>query len=267
MFNSTGWQFNLGFFIFGVLWGSFANVVIFRLPQGKSVVVPRSACPKCSTLIAWYDNVPILSWLLLRGKCRKCKATISWRYPLVEFIMGLLFCLAFIKVGWSWLLLEYLVFFFGLVTVSFIDFDHMILPDRFTLSGIVIGLIGAALNPEREFLSALLGVLLGGGFLWAVAYLYLVLRKQDGMGGGDIKLLGWIGAVLGVKSIPFVILFSSITGSIVGIAWSFKVKQGMKTSIPFGPYLALAAIVYALYGGQELANLYFRFFGLDMFVE
>ena len=255
------------FALFGALWGSFANVVILRLPAGKSVVSPRSQCPHCGSLIRWFDNIPILSWLILRAKCRKCKAAISWRYPLVELIMSVLFLLAYVKLGWSWTLLEYLIFIFGLVTVSFIDFDHMILPDQFTLGGIVVGLLGAALNPEREFMPALWGVLLGGGFLWAVAYLYLVLRKQDGMGGGDIKLLAWIGAVLGVASIPFVILISSVVGSVVGILWSFKVKKGMQTTIPFGPYLALAAIIYMLYGGYDLSRLYFSFFGLDMLVD
>lgn len=255
------------FALFGALWGSFANVVILRLPAGKSVVSPRSQCPHCGTLIRWFDNIPILSWLILRAKCRKCKAAISWRYPLVELIMSILFLLAYVKLGWSWTLLEYLIFIFGLVTVSFIDFDHMILPDQFTLGGIVVGLLGAALNPEREFMPALWGVLLGGGFLWAVAYLYLVLRKQDGMGGGDIKLLAWIGAVLGVASIPFVILISSVVGSVVGILWSFKVKKGMQTTIPFGPYLALAALIYMLYGGYDLSRLYFSFFGLDMLVD
>ncbi len=255
------------FALFGALWGSFANVVILRLPAGKSVVSPRSQCPHCGSLIRWFDNIPILSWLILRAKCRKCKAAISWRYPLVELIMSVLFLLAYVKLGWSWTLLEYLIFIFGLVTVSFIDFDHMILPDQFTLGGIVVGLLGAALNPEREFMPALWGVLLGGGFLWAVAYLYLVLRKQDGMGGGDIKLLAWIGAVLGVASIPFVILISSVVGSVVGILWSFKVKKGMQTTIPFGPYLALAALIYMLYGGYDLSRLYFSFFGLDMLVD
>lgn len=243
------------FFVLGALWGSFANVVILRWPQGESVVVPRSHCVKCQALIRWYDNIPILSWFLLRGRCRQCQAPFSFRYVLVELLTAALFALAFWKFGWSWTLLEALWFIFGLVTVSFIDFDHYLLPDVFTLSGIVIGLAGAYLNPERSFADALIGFLIGGGFLWALAYFYFLLRKEDGMGGGDIKLLGWIGAVLGWQAVPFVILSSSILGSVVGLAVAYRQKKGMKSVIPFGPYLALAALLY-LFAGEELSHSY-----------
>jgi leader peptidase (prepilin peptidase)/N-methyltransferase len=253
------WVETLFVFIFGLLWGSFANVVIYRLPKGQSVVLPRSRCPKCEKPIAWYDNIPVLSWIFLRGRCRGCTASISWRYPLVELITGILFSLIFLKFQISWLTLEYIIFAWSLVVVSFIDFDLMILPDVFTLSGIVIGLVGAALNPEREFLSALLGVLFGGGFLWLVAYIYLVFRKTEGMGGGDIKLLAWIGAILGWPAVPFVVLASSILGSIVGISLAFRQRAGLKSVIPFGPYLALAALLYIL-GGDRLGLWYISLF-------
>lgn len=247
-------------FLMGLLLGSFANVIIYRWPQGKSVVAPRSSCPKCHKKISWYDNVPVLSWLWLRGRCRSCREIISWRYPLVEILMATLFLAVYYHVGAQWILLEYLWLVFGLVTVSFIDFDHYLLPDRFTLSGIVVGLLGALINPEREFLDAFLGVLLGGGFLWAIAYFYYVFRKEEGMGGGDIKLLAWIGAVLGWKAIPFVILSSSIIGSIIGLLWSLKKQdKGLKTVIPFGPYLALGALLHIL-GGQSLADWYLGLF-------
>lgn len=247
-------------FLMGLLLGSFANVVIWRLPLNQSVVTPRSRCPKCSKLISWYDNLPVLSWLVLRGKCRQCHTPISIRYPAVELLMGTLFSFVFYKYGWSWTTLEALIFTFGLVTVSFIDLDHYILPDEFTLGGIVVGLLGAGLNPDRTFWPALAGVMMGGGFLWAVAYVYMALRKQEGMGGGDIKLLGWIGAVLSWQSIPFVILVASALGSVVGIIALRKSGKGLKTSIPFGPYLAIAALVYLL-GGDILGRLY-----LEMFV-
>ena len=162
--------------------------------------------------------------------------------------MAVLFMLSYHYVGISWSLLEYLIFIFGLVVCTFIDLDHMILPDEFTLSGIVIGLLGAALNPHRDFLDALFGVLMGGGFLWGMAYVYYLLTKQEGMGGGDIKLLAWIGALLGWKAIPFVIMSSAIIGSVVGLIAARKQKAGLKTVIPFGPYLALGAILY-LFGG------------------
>lgn len=247
------------FFLGGLCFGSFANVIIYRLPQGKSVVRPRSSCPSCGNMIRWYENIPVFSWLLLRGKCSSCQRAISWRYPVVEFLTGTVFCALFLQMGWSWTLLELLIFAFGLIVVSFIDFDHMILPDSFTLSGIVIGLIGAFINPERSFLSAFAGVLMGGGFLFAIAYIYFAIRKEEGMGGGDIKLLAWIGAVLGWNAIPFVILASSIIGGIVGVVASLKSDKGLKTSIPFGPYLALAALLYPL-GGDLLSNWYIRLF-------
>ena len=246
-------------FIMGLLWGSFANVVIYRLPQGESVVTPRSRCPQCKTLIAWYDNVPVFSWLLLRGKCRKCKTSIHWRYPLVELLTGLVFAAIVYRYGFTWLTLEYTIFCWSLIVVSFIDFDHMILPDVFTLSGIAIGLAGAALNPEREFMPALWGVLLGGGFLWLIAYAYLLVRKEEGMGGGDIKLLAWIGAVLGWTSVPFVVLASSLLGSFVGILLAMRKGAGLKSVIPFGPYLALAAIIYLL-GGEQIGLWYIGLF-------
>ena len=246
-------------FIFGAIFGSFANVVIYRMPEGKSIVKPGSHCYSCNKPVAWHDNIPIVSWFLLRGKCRNCEAKFSPRYALVEFLMGALFCGLFFWHGWSWTLLEHCIFIFGLVTASFIDFDHMILPDEFTLSGIVIGLIGAALIPAREFMPALWGVLVGGGFLWAIAAIYMTLRKIEGMGGGDIKLLAWIGAVLGWQSIPFVVLSASVVGTLVGLYQMSKSKDGLQTAIPFGPYLALGAILF-IFGGESLGEAYVRFF-------
>jgi leader peptidase (prepilin peptidase)/N-methyltransferase len=247
------------FFVLGSIFGSFANVVIFRFPKGESVVSPGSRCPKCQAPIAWRDKLPIISWFLLRGKCRVCGEPISPRYWIIELVTALLFLAAFLKLGWSWTLLEVLIFFLGLVIVSGIDLDHFLLPDAFTLPGMVLGLVGGALNPERHFIDALVGLLIGGGFLWAVAYFYFLLRKEEGMGGGDIKLLGWIGAVLGWQSIAFVIISSSIVGSIAGLIVAQREKKGMKTVIPFGPYLALGAVLYVL-GGQFIAEQYAHFF-------
>ncbi|WP_080558977.1 prepilin peptidase [Bdellovibrio bacteriovorus] len=247
------------FFVLGAIFGSFGNVVIYRLPREESVVKPRSYCYGCKTQIKWYDNIPILSWFILRGKCRKCQAKFSFRYPLVEIIMAVLFALSYHYAGLTWTLLEYLIFIFGLVVCTFIDLDHMILPDEFTLSGIVIGLVGAALNPQREFLDALFGVLMGGGFLWGMAYVYYMFTKNEGMGGGDIKLLAWIGAIVGWKAIPFVIMTSAIVGSVIGLIAARKQKAGLKTVIPFGPYLALGAVVY-LFGGEAIALWYLGLF-------
>ena len=249
-------------FFFGTLFGSFANVIIIRLPEGENIAKPRSACRNCKALIPWYHNFPIISWLVLRGRCYKCKAKFSARYPLVEFIMGVVFAACGLRYGISWSLLESLMFVFALVCCTFIDFDHMILPDELTLSGIVLGLLGALLNPEREFLPSLYGVLLGGGFLWSVAYLYFVIRKREGMGGGDIKLIAWIGAVFGWTSIPIVIIGSSLLGAIVGIILVAGQKDAFKKAIPFGPYLVAAALGYMFFHGERIGQWYLQIHGL-----
>jgi leader peptidase (prepilin peptidase)/N-methyltransferase len=252
-------EISLFLFLLGACLGSFANVIIYRLPNQESIVHPRSHCGACKKTIAWYDNIPILGWFILRGRCRQCGAKYSFRYPFVELLTATLFVLAFHFVGFNWFLLEVLIFFFCLVVVSFIDIDHFILPDVFTLSGIVIGIIGAILNPERNFLDSILGVIMGGGFLWLIAYLYFLFRKEEGMGGGDIKLLAWIGAVLGWKAIPFVIVSSSILGSVIGILIAWKSQKGLKTVIPYGPYLALGAVLFVL-GGEAIGLWYLELF-------
>ena len=244
-------------FLFGSLWGSFANVVIVRLPEGESVVSPRSHCPGCKNMIPWYLNIPIFSWILLRGRCAECKIKISARYPIVEFLMGVSFAALFHRYGWTISTIEYFLFSFGVITASFIDLDHMILPDRFTLSGIVIGLLGAWINPDRDFIDAMLGALIGGGFLLAIAYFYFLIRRIEGMGGGDIKLLGWIGAVCGLHSLLFVVLASSVIGLLFGLIYMVKSKDGLKTGIPFGPYLSLAAILYLLFDVTSLMTFLF----------
>lgn len=247
------------FFLFGALLGSFANVVIYRLPEGKSVVRPRSRCPACLKQIAWYDNIPVLSWFILQGRCRMCGARFSFRYPVVEFLTAVLFAGAFYVHGFSATFVESVILLWSLVVCTFIDFDHMILPDEFTLSGIVIGLIGAYLNPDRGFLDAVLGVLAGGGFLWFMAWVYFTLTEAEGMGGGDIKLLAWLGAVLGLKAVPFIIIISAVVGTIFGLVIGLRKDSGLKTAIPYGPYLAFAAMVY-IFWGQTLARTYWDFF-------
>ena len=249
-------------FLLGAILGSFANVVIYRMPRGESVVAPGSHCYACKTPIRWYHNVPIFAWFFLRGKCAKCGAKFSIRYAIVELVMALLFLWAGLALGPTWTLIEALIFIFCVVTASVIDIDHMILPDKFTLSGIVIGLVGAALNPERGFWDAAIGAAAGFGVLWAIAYLYYAFRNREGMGGGDIKLLGWIGAVLGWKAIPVVILASSLIGSVFGILLALRSKEGMNFAIPFGPYLAGAALLYLLLGGERIANWYLAMHGL-----
>lgn len=257
--SESQYFFSVLIFIIGACIGSFANVVIYRMPRSESVITPGSHCFSCKKNIKWFHNIPIFSWIFLKGKCAYCGSPYSIRYLLVELIMGILYILCFYFSSSLFNLIEYLIFVFGLVVCSFIDLDHMILPDEFTLSGIVIGFIGSFFNPERDWLSSLMGIILGGGFLWATAYIYFVFTKQDGMGGGDIKLLAWIGAVLGWKAVPFVILTSAISGSLVGLIVSRKSIEGLKTAIPYGPYLAIGALFY-MFGGESLASWYLEIF-------
>jgi leader peptidase (prepilin peptidase)/N-methyltransferase len=260
MFFTIFWP--LLFFIIGLCFGSFGNVIIARLPNEESVVKPRSRCPKCKTQIKSYDNVPVLSYLLLKGKCRSCQNPISIRYPIVESISGLLFLALYLKLGLTVTLLEYLLFAWAGLVASVIDLDHRILPDVFTLSGIFLGLLGAALNPDRHLLDSIIGIVAGGGFLWAVAFIYEAIKHEEGMGGGDIKLIGWIGAVLGWRAVVFSILVSSITGSVVGGGYALLKKSGMKTAIPFGPFLYFAAMVFIFFGSHLIhgyLNLFFPF--------
>ena len=204
----------------------------------------HSRCPHCNYKIPFYLNIPILSWFFLRGRCRSCQARISFRYPLVEFLMACLFTGLFVLVGWKWFLLEALIFVFGLVVVSFIDWDRMILPSFFTLPGIYLGLIGGFLNPERAFSSSAIGWLAGGFILWLSGYLYFKIRNQEGMGDGDVSLMGWIGAVLGWQSISFVLICSCFFGVIFGIGSILRNRTDTRTPFPFGPCLAVGAVCY-----------------------
>ena len=232
-------------FLLGACFGSFANVLIYRMPHGKSII-SRSQCMSCEQPIPWFRNLPIIGYLINRGRCSSCGARYSIRYPIVEIIVALLWTVLFYYYNVSWLFFEYCILSFGLVVGSFIDLDHMILPDEITLGGCVLGLIAAAINPERDFFDGLYGFLFGGGVLWLVAYVYYVFTGREGLGGGDIKLLAWIGSVLGWKAIPFVILSSSVLGSIVGLYISRKSENKLKAMIPFGPFIAAGALLYIM---------------------
>ncbi len=237
-------------FVLGLLFGSFGNALAYRIPREISILNPRrSFCPQCNSQIAWYDNIPLFSYLILRGHCRKCGKYFSIEYFLVELICGFLFLALYLKLGLSITLVELLLFAWAGLVASVIDIHFRILPDVFTLSGIVIGLVGSLINPERSFIDALIGVLGGGGFLWLVAYVYLLLRNEEGMGGGDIKLIAWIGAVMGWQAAIFAILASSIVGSVFGISMAVIKRSGLKTSMPFGPFLFAGALMYIFIGG------------------
>jgi leader peptidase (prepilin peptidase)/N-methyltransferase len=237
--------------LFGAIVGSFLNVVILRLPQeGGSIVYPASHCPKCRTSLSWYENIPILSYVILRGKCRHCKTKISLQYPVVELLMALLSGAVYIKFGLTLTALGYFFFCAALLCIIWIDIHHQIIPDRISLPGIVFGFLFSFVNTALTWQSSLLGLLVGGGSLYTIAVLYYLIRKQEGMGGGDIKLLAMIGAFLGWQSLLFIIFFSSLTGTIVGIAAMIKQRKGGATRIPFGPFLSLAAFVFLFFNEQ-----------------
>lgn len=240
--------FTVASLVLGAVVGSFLNVVILRLPvEGESIVFPPSRCPVCKTAIRWYDNIPVLSFLLLRGKCRACGKPISIRYPLVEVCMALLSLALYTKFALSFEYFFYFLFLAGLVAVIFIDLRHQIIPDVISLPGIVIGFAGSFLTTQITWQQSGIGILVGGGILYAVALAYHLFTGREGMGGGDVKLLAMIGGFLGWRSLLFVVFASSLTGSVVGIVAMLKQGKGEKTPIPYGPFLALAAMLFLFF--------------------
>ncbi|MCM2276760.1 MAG: prepilin peptidase [Oligoflexia bacterium] len=235
----------------GLIIGSFLNVVVARLPHDQSVIRPRSRCPGCGKGIAWYDNVPVVSYLVLRGKCRHCSMRISPRYPIIELLTGTLFFAAMAQFGLSpALLLRDLPFLAILVAVTFIDLEHRIIPDELSLGGLALGLATCWFDPRLAWTQALLGAALGFGFFYGLAWAYEKYSGRSGLGGGDVKLLAMLGAFLGPVGVFATILISSVTGSIVGVGWALaqRKKEVMTSAIPYGPFLVIGGLYYYLFG-------------------
>jgi len=241
--------------IFGALVGSFLNVCIFRLPNEESIIWPGSHCPHCEKPIRFYDNIPLISFLVLKGKCRDCRAPISLQYPFVEGITALSSLFLVIKFGPSLSYLVYFTFVSALIVITVIDLYHQIIPDVISLPGIGVGLLVSLIIPQITFSNSLIGVLLGGGSLFLVATLYQWLFKREGMGGGDVKLLAMIGAFLGWKAVLLTILLSSLIGSVTGILMMVVKGKDFKYAIPFGPFLSLGAVI-SLFYGEEIVRWY-----------
>lgn len=215
---------------------------------------PGSRCPKCQSPVAWYDNVPLVGWLALRGRCRSCGESISFRYCVVELLTGVSAVALYLRFGFDveWFLL--FAFAAVLIVITFIDLDHRIIPDVISLPGMVVGFVLSFRGwPGPGPISSALGILFGAGILLSVAWGYHAATGREGMGGGDIKLLGMIGAFLGWQSVPFTMLLSSLTGSIVGLSLMWWTGSDTKYAIPFGPFLALGAITYLFCGDQVIA--------------
>jgi leader peptidase (prepilin peptidase)/N-methyltransferase len=256
-------------FVFGLLVGSFLNVCIVRLPRGVSIVTPPSHCPHCRSGIRFYDNIPLVSFLLLRGKCRKCGEPISWQYPLVELANALFFLWIVSEFGIGGEAFLMMAFCSSLIVITVIDYHHLIIPDVITLPGMLIGLtlapffmsqLGDPLPFHLDsllshaspyltgFLNSLIGLLLGAGPLLAIGWTWEKLRHVEAMGGGDVKLMGMVGSFIGWKGALLTIMIGALTGSVIGVLLIVLKRHQMEKLIPFGPFLAIGAVLSAFFG-------------------
>lgn len=254
----SGTMLTISSVLFGLIIGSFLNVCIHRVPLKKSLIHPPSNCPQCGENIKFYDNIPVISYLLLLGKCRSCRAPISIRYPIVELVVGLLSLALFSRYGLSAIYFFTFIFVSVLVTISFIDLHHKIIPDVISIPGILLGVIASIFSfSQITWLDSLIGAIGGGGFLFLVAVIFERITGKEGMGGGDVKLLAMIGAWMGWRSLPLIILLASMTGIIMGGGALLLSGRGYRVRIPFGPFLSLGALINFFYG-TELVAWYFR---------
>ncbi|MEO8521118.1 MAG: prepilin peptidase [Acidobacteriota bacterium] len=244
--------------LLGLSVGSFLNVCVHRLPRGESLVRPASRCPHCGYVLRWYDNIPVLSYTLLRGRCRQCRGGIAFRYPALELATLAVFLVHGAVFGWSGLLVVRLLFACALVVLFAIDLEHHLLPDVITLPGIVAGLAASLAFPPG-IVSAVIGVLAGGGVLWLIGEAYFRYSGQEGMGGGDVKMLAMIGAFLGWKLVLVTLVLSSVAGSVIGLMVIALKRGGMKYALPYGTFLALGALAASLVG-ERLVNWYVGFY-------
>ncbi|MCI0330636.1 MAG: prepilin peptidase [candidate division Zixibacteria bacterium] len=243
-------------FALGLIFGSFANVVIYRLPRRLSIIRPRSFCPACQKTIPWWGNIPLFSYIFLRARCVFCRSPISPRYFFVELFMAVLFLAAYLTVGWSWKLLFLFYLNFALVAIFFIDMEFRIIPDWFTLPGILFGLAYAFLNPEVGWRDGLIGLAAGGGGLLLLAYLGEFFFKKESMGGGDVKMAAMLGGFLGWQKLVLLFFLASLTAVLTFFAIRlFRPKALADRLIPFGPFLVFAALVAYFWGGR-LISLY-----------
>jgi leader peptidase (prepilin peptidase)/N-methyltransferase len=251
-------------FIFGSIVGSFLNVCIYRLPKGRSVIVPGSHCPNCAAAIHWYDNIPIFSYIFLGGKARCCRAKISFRYFIVEILTASAFLILFSVFGLTPKFFAYAVMVSGLIIATFVDFEIQEIPDEASMGGLAVGLILAIAFPSilnettrfNGFLNSVSGALAGGGMIYAMGMLGEFAFKREAMGGGDVKLLAMIGAFIGWRLVVMTFFLAPVFGSVVGII--LKIRHG-RDIIPYGPYLSLAAVCSIFFGERILQILLYGF--------
>jgi leader peptidase (prepilin peptidase) / N-methyltransferase len=232
---------------FGAAVGSFLNVCIYRLPGSKSVISPASACPTCQRTLAWYENIPIVSYLVLHGRCRTCHTAIGRQYPIVEALTAIMFGAAWWFYGPSVLLVSRLIFGCALIVLFAIDLEHHLLPNAITLPGIVAGFI-LSFFTEPGWMSSLIGIFVGGGLLYAIAEAYYRVRHEEGLGMGDVKMLAMVGAFIGWQLTFLTLMMASVAGSVIGLGLIATKRGGMKYALPFGTFLALGAAAAATVG-------------------
>ncbi len=245
--------------VFGSAWGSFLNVLIYRIPRDMSLVKPASSCPHCKKKIKVYDNIPIISYLTLGGKCRYCKAKIPFSYPLVEFLTPLSFMLIYSQHSLSFFFFASCLFASAMIVLGFIDFYHMIIPDEITMPGLILALVYSFFREDVNLTQALIGAVSGAGFLLLVYGAYLVLRKKEGLGMGDVTMMLLIGAYLGWRQAFFTLVLASFVGALVGMAVIFFRKKDFQYSLPFGTFLAPAAL-FSLLWGEKILRAYLSLF-------
>jgi len=243
--------------VLGLFIGSFLNVCIHRIPRCESIMWPSSHCPLCNNPIKPWDNIPVVSYIFLGGRCRSCSAKISLRYPVVETLSALIALSMLYRFGLTVSFGIYYAWACVLLVITFIDIDYQIIPDRLSIGGIILGL-GLVYWLPLTYRDSLMGLALGAGLLIAVIYGYYFLTKKQGMGGGDVKLLGMIGVFTGWQGVLFTIFMGSLIGTLFGLPWALTQKKTMKAAIPFGPFLALGAFIFVLWGTQMI-DWYFGF--------
>jgi leader peptidase (prepilin peptidase)/N-methyltransferase len=238
---------------FGLALGSFLNVVIYRLPRNLSLIRPPSSCPSCEKRIKIYENIPLVSYLILRGKCSKCKTKIPLSYPLVEVLTPLCFLLLYFQFSFSPHFFASCLFVSGLIALGFIDYEHQILPDEITLPGIALAIIYSLFREDMNLTRALIGAVVGAGILLLIYVLYYILRKKEGLGMGDVTMMLMVGAFLGWKQTLLTLILASFGGALIGIGLILLTKKGAQHALPFGTFLAPAAFVSLLYGQQIIS--------------
>ena len=251
----------LAFFVLGSIWGSFSNVCIYRIPNNKSVIINRSYCPKCKNKISWFDNIPFLSFVLLKGKCRNCNKAIGLQYFIVELLSAVSFVIIYHFYGISITSLLLLILSIYFIIIFFIDLKHLIIPNSLTFSLMFLGFI-KSFDPNLDktifpnYINSLIGGIFGYSIIWLIVFVYKKIRKKEGMGLGDAKLLGAIGFWFGCVSIPFTIFLSSVASLIFVVPSIINKSRNMASQIPFGPYIIIGCIIYLIFL-NEIKNILF----------